>query len=58
MATRPGKAEEEPLDAEAQAKFDLITENLQEVLNPEIVKKILAKGRPVKIYWGAFLLNP
>jgi tyrosyl-tRNA synthetase len=40
------------LSPEAQAKFDLITDNLQEVLNPEKVKQILAEGRHVRIYWG------
>lgn len=33
-------------------KFELITRNLQEVLNGDIIKGVLAEGRPVKIYWG------
>ncbi|PLN78464.1 tyrosyl-tRNA synthetase [Aspergillus taichungensis] len=37
---------------DAKQKFDLITENLAEVLNPEIIEGILAEGRSLKIYWG------
>ncbi|KAK3114435.1 Tyrosine--tRNA ligase cytoplasmic [Teratosphaeriaceae sp. CCFEE 6253] len=34
-------------------KFDLISANTQELLNPEIIKDILEKNeRPLKIYWG------
>lgn len=41
------------LAATASEKFDLITSNLQEVLNPEIIQEILDKNeRPFKIYWG------
>lgn len=37
----------------ADEKFELITRNLQEVLNPQIIKEILEKDeRPLKIYWG------
>ncbi|KAK5135713.1 hypothetical protein LTR08_004699 [Meristemomyces frigidus] len=37
----------------AQEKFDLIKQNLQEVLNPEIIEEILKKNeRPLRIYWG------
>lgn len=33
--------------------FDLICDNLQEVLNPEIIKEVLdKKERPLSIYWG------
>lgn len=36
-----------------QEKFDLIKENLQEVLNPEIIEEVLKKNeRPLRIYWG------
>ncbi|OAA47098.1 tyrosyl-tRNA synthetase [Metarhizium rileyi] len=38
--------------ATANERFDLIRENLAEVLNPEIIEKILAEGRHPKIYWG------
>lgn len=33
-------------------KFQLITENLQEVIRPQVIHDILAEGRPLKIYWG------
>lgn len=33
-------------------RFGLITENLQEVLNKELIENILAEGRNPKIYWG------
>lgn len=38
--------------ADASEKFALISENLTEILNPEIIEKILAEGRHPKIYWG------
>ena len=34
-----------------EEKFDLITSGLQEILNPEIIKDVLAK-RDLVIYWG------
>ncbi|KAF6819377.1 tyrosyl-trna synthetase [Colletotrichum plurivorum] len=37
---------------QAQERFALIQENLAEVMNPEILEKILAEGRNPKIYWG------
>ncbi|KAL4988523.1 hypothetical protein BDW68DRAFT_90938 [Aspergillus falconensis] len=40
------------MDAAAKARFDLITENLAETLNPEIIESILAEGRNPRIYWG------
>lgn len=37
----------------AEQQYNLITKNLQEVLNGQIIKDILEKEkRPVKIYWG------
>ncbi|ANB11647.1 tyrosine--tRNA ligase TYS1 [Sugiyamaella lignohabitans] len=36
----------------AEQKYELITKNLQETLNGQIIKDVLAKGEPVKIYWG------
>ncbi|KAK2058964.1 tRNA synthetase class I [Colletotrichum caudatum] len=36
----------------AQERFALIQENLAEIMNPEIIEKILAEGRNPKIYWG------
>jgi len=35
-----------------QPQYDLITSNLQEVLNPEIIKARLESNAPVRIYWG------
>ncbi|KAL4771141.1 hypothetical protein BDW60DRAFT_69322 [Aspergillus nidulans var. acristatus] len=40
------------MDAATKARFDLITENLAETLNPEIIESILAEGRNPRIYWG------
>lgn len=37
-------------------RFALIKENLAEVLNEEIIKKILDEGKHPKIYWGASCL--
>lgn len=37
----------------ADEKFNLITKDLQEVLNAQIIKEVLEKNeRPLKIYWG------
>jgi tyrosyl-tRNA synthetase len=35
-----------------EEKYDLIKENLDEVLSPDIVEEILKKGEHPKIYWG------
>ncbi|QPG76890.1 Tyrosine--tRNA ligase cytoplasmic [Brettanomyces nanus] len=36
-----------------EKKYELITKDLQEVLNPQIIKEILnEKKRPLNIYWG------
>jgi len=36
-----------------EEQYALITNNLQEVLNPEIIKEVLEKKeRPLVIYWG------
>jgi hypothetical protein len=45
-------AEKITLDSAAQARFDLISENLAEVLNPELIESILAEGRNPRVYWG------
>ncbi|KAI5467655.1 tyrosyl-tRNA synthetase, class Ib [Mariannaea sp. PMI_226] len=37
---------------EASERLALISENLAEVLNPEIIEKILKEGGHPKIYWG------
>ncbi|KAH6900560.1 hypothetical protein B0T10DRAFT_471042 [Thelonectria olida] len=39
-------------DMEASERLALIRENLAEVLNPEIIEKILNEGGHPKIYWG------
>lgn len=37
-----------------QQKISLITQNLQEVLKPEIIEDVIVKqNRPLKIYLGA-----
>ena len=40
--------------ADSAQRYALIEENLAEVLNDEIIKKILDEGRHPKIYWGEF----
>ncbi|KAJ5885216.1 hypothetical protein N7495_009726 [Penicillium taxi] len=41
------------MDAATKARYDLITENLAEILNPEILEEILIEGkRNPRIYWG------
>jgi tyrosyl-tRNA synthetase len=32
--------------------YNVITNNLAEVLNGEIIRRIIAEGRSPKIYWG------
>ncbi|EAW12526.1 tyrosyl-tRNA synthetase [Aspergillus clavatus NRRL 1] len=39
-------------DLGSKEKLALINENLAEVLNPEIIEKIIAEGRSPRIYWG------
>jgi tyrosyl-tRNA synthetase len=44
---------EAQLASTPEEQFRLITSNLQEVMNPEIIKDVLEKERrPLKIYWG------
>lgn len=38
--------------ADSDKRLALIKENLAEVLNEEIIKKILDEGQHPKIYWG------
>lgn len=40
------------MDLDAKARFALISENLAEVLNPELIENILAEGRNPRVYWG------
>jgi tyrosyl-tRNA synthetase len=40
-------------DLTPEEQYELITRNLQEVLNPQIIKNVLeVEKRPLKIYWG------
>lgn len=39
-------------------RLALISENLAEVLNPEIIEKILNEGGNPKIYWGEHSNTP
>jgi tyrosyl-tRNA synthetase len=43
--------------SDSEKRFALIKENLAEVLNEEIIKKILDEGQHPKIYWGELLLS-
>ena len=42
----------------ASERLALITENLQEVLNLDLIETILAEGRNPKIYWGMIPQDP
>lgn len=37
---------------EAPERLALIKENLAEILNPEIIDKIIDDGQNPKVYWG------
>ena len=39
-------------DQKASERLALIRENLAEILNPEIIEKIVNEGGHPKIYWG------
>lgn len=42
-----------PSDLTPQQKLDLIKQNLQEVLKPEILEDVIIRqDRPLEIYWG------
>lgn len=38
--------------ASTEETFTLITRNLQEVLGADIIRSVLAEGRPLRCYWG------
>ncbi|KAJ0416413.1 hypothetical protein BJY00DRAFT_291732 [Aspergillus carlsbadensis] len=40
------------MDSAAKARYDIISENLAEVINPELIEQILAEGRNPRVYWG------
>ena len=46
------KRQDKMAAADSDKRFALIKENLAEVLNEEIIKKILDEGQHPKIYWG------
>jgi hypothetical protein len=39
---------------EMHEKLALINENLAEVLNPELIERVLTEGRNLRVYWGKF----
>ncbi|KAK8864275.1 phosphoribosylaminoimidazolesuccinocarboxamide synthase [Kwoniella newhampshirensis] len=41
------------LSPEAEAQYDRITRNLQEVTSGEIIRKVLSEGEVVRAYWGS-----
>lgn len=57
MATHPHHSQNIMAESlTAKERIDLINENLQEVLKPEIIEDVIVKqNRPLTIYWG--LLN-
>jgi hypothetical protein len=42
------------MDSAAKARYDIIAENLAEVINPELIEQVLAEGRNPRVYWGNF----
>jgi hypothetical protein len=42
------------MDSAAKARYDIIAENLAEVINPELIEQVLAEGRNPRVYWGKF----
>ena len=40
------------MDLDARERFSLISDNLAEILDPEIIENILAEGRNPIVYWG------
>ncbi|WWD17428.1 phosphoribosylaminoimidazolesuccinocarboxamide synthase [Kwoniella shandongensis] len=41
------------LSPEAEAQYERITRNLQEVTSGEIIRKVLSEGEVVRAYWGS-----
>jgi tyrosyl-tRNA synthetase len=46
------------MNLDAKERFSLISENLIEVLDPELIENILAEGRSPRVYWGKQVLSP
>lgn len=44
------------LNEEQNARFDLITRSLQEVLGGDIIKQKLSKAEQLKCYWGVYFV--
>ncbi|KAN0068299.1 hypothetical protein V8E54_013495 [Elaphomyces granulatus] len=40
------------MNLDAKERFSLISENLCEILDPELIENILAEGRNPRVYWG------
>ncbi|RJE23118.1 tyrosyl-tRNA synthetase [Aspergillus sclerotialis] len=40
------------MDATAKSRFDLISEDLAEIINPELIETVLAEKRNLRVYWG------
>ena len=40
------------LDSRSSERIALIKENLIEILNVEVIERVLAEGRNPRIYWG------
>lgn len=40
------------LNADAEARYERITRNLQEVTSGDIIRKVLAEGETPRAYWG------
>lgn len=40
------------LSPEAEAQYERITRNLQEVTSGDVIRKVLSEGKVVKAYWG------
>ena len=46
------------MDATAKYRFDLIGENLAEIINPELIETVLAEKRNLRVYWGKAMRLP
>jgi tyrosyl-tRNA synthetase len=46
------------MNLDAKERFSLISENLCEILDPELIENILAEGRNPRVYWGKQILPP
>jgi tyrosyl-tRNA synthetase len=40
------------MNLDAKERFSLIAENLAEILDGDIIEKVLAEGRNPRVYWG------